>query len=153
MTSTPIDPDAPLLLVDDSPDELMLMQMGLKRAGITVPQVIANGGDEALDYLFGRGKHAGRDLARQPRLVLMDLHMPGKSGVDVLREIRAHPATARVKVVIFSSSEDPAEMIDAHDNGANSYLCKPLSVIGLQATIKQIRKHWLDIDLPTGAAK
>jgi two-component system response regulator len=142
-------PQAPLLLVDDSPDEMMLMQMGLKRAGITLPQVIAQSGDEALDYLFARGAHAGRDTSLLPRLVLMDLHMPGKSGVDVLREIRANPATAQVKVVIFSSSEDPNEMIDAHDSGANSFLCKPLSVVGLQNTIKQIRKFWLDIDLPT----
>jgi two-component system response regulator len=148
MTTPTTAPEAPLLLVDDSDDELMLMQMGLKRAGITVPQVVARGGDAALDYLFGRGQYAGRDLSQQPRLVLMDLHMPGKSGVDVLREIRAHPATAKVKVVIFSSSEDPKEMIDAHDNGANSYLCKPLSVVGLQSTLKQIRKHWLDVDLP-----
>jgi CheY-like chemotaxis protein len=127
---------------------MLLMQMGLKRAGITLPQVTAGSGDEALDYLFGRGAYAGRDLSLQPRLVLMDLHMPGKSGVDVLREIRANPVTARIKVVIFSSSEDPAEMIDAHDSGANSYLCKPLSVTGMQTTIKQIRKYWLDIDLP-----
>jgi two-component system response regulator len=144
-------PQAPILLVDDSPDEIMLMQMGLKRAGITLPQVVAKNGDEALDYLFARGAHAGRDLSLQPRLVLMDLHMPGKSGVDVLREIRANPGTAKVRVVIFSASEDPKEMIDAHDSGANSFLCKPLSVTGLQNTIKQIRKFWLDIDLPPAA--
>ncbi len=127
---------------------MLLLQMGLKRAGITLPQVIARSGEEALDYLFGRGPHAGRDLSAQPQLVLMDLHMPGKSGVDVLREMRAKPETARVKVVIFSSSEDPREIVDAHDSGANSFLCKPLSVTGLQTTIKQIRKFWLDIDLP-----
>jgi len=145
--------EAPLLLVDDSPDELILMQMGLKRAGITLPQVIANNGSEALDYLFARGTHAGRDTSVQPRLVLMDLNMPGKSGIDVLREIRANPATARLKVVIFSSSEDPEEIIGAHDQGANSYLCKPLSVTGMQSTIKQIRKFWLDIDLPAASEK
>jgi CheY-like chemotaxis protein len=141
---------APLLLVDDSADELLLMQMGLKRAGIEVPQVVVSGGNEALDYLFARGKYAGRDTSIQPRLVLMDLHMPGKSGVDTLREIRANPATAKIKVVIFSASEDPAEIVGAHDEGANSYLCKPLSVTGMQSTIKQLRKFWLDIDLPAG---
>ena len=146
-------PTAPLLLVDDSEDELVLMQMGLKRAGVVVPQVVAHSGDEALDYLFARGPHAGRDTSVRPRLVLMDLHMPGKSGVDVLREIRANPATADLRVVIFSSSDDPAEMIDAHAKGANSYLCKPLSVTGMQHTIKQIRKHWLDVDLPAVTEK
>jgi two-component system response regulator len=153
MTATTTLADAPLLLVDDSPDELVLMQMGLKRAGIDVPQVVVSSGNEALDYLFARGAHAGRDTSVQPRLVLMDLHMPGKSGVDVLREIRANPATARLKVVIFSASEDPAEIIDAHAHGANSYLCKPLSVTGMQNTIKQIRKFWLGIDLPAAAEK
>jgi len=146
-------PTAPLLLVDDSEDELVLMQMGLKRAGVVVPQVVAHSGDEALDYLFARGPHAGRDTSVRPRLVLMDLHMPGKSGVDVLREIRANPATADLRVVIFSSSDDPAEMIDAHAKGANSYLCKPLSVTGMQHTIKQIRQFWLDIDLPIAEEK
>ena len=153
MTAATAQAEAPLLLVDDSPDELILMQMGLKRAGIAVPQVIVGSGDEALDYLFARGGHAGRDTSVQPRLVLMDLHMPGKSGVDVLREIRANPATAGLKVVIFSSSEDPAEIIGAHAHGANSYLCKPLSVTGMQNTIKQIRKFWLDVDLPATAEK
>jgi len=143
----------PLLLVDDSADELLLMQMGLKRAGIEVPQVVVSSGHEALDYLFARGKYAGRDTSVQPRLVLMDLHMPGKSGVDTLREIRANPATAKIKVVIFSSSEDPAEIVGAHDEGANSYLCKPLSVTGMQSTIKQLRKFWLHIDLPPGDGK
>ncbi|MDB5803223.1 MAG: Response regulator [Betaproteobacteria bacterium] len=143
----------PLLLVDDSADELLLMQMGLRRAGIEVPQVVVGSGNEALDYLFARGKHAGRDTSIQPRLVLMDLHMPGKSGVDTLREIRANPATAKIKVVIFSSSEDPAEIVGAHDEGANSYLCKPLSVTGMQSTIKQLRQFWLDIDLPAGGGK
>ena len=153
MTDTSSHADAPLLLVDDSQDELLLMQMGLKRAGIDVPQVVVGSGDEALDYMFARGKHAGRDTSLQPRLVLMDLHMPGKSGVDVLREIRANPLTAKVKVVIFSASEDPAEILGAHAQGANSYLCKPLSVTGLQNTIKQIRKFWLDIDLPAANDK
>jgi two-component system response regulator len=143
----------PLLLVDDSADELLLMQMGLKRAGIDVPQVVVGSGNEALDYLFARGKYAGRDISVQPRLVLMDLHMPGKSGVDTLREIRANPVTAKIKVVIFSSSEDPAEIVGAHDEGANSYLCKPLSVTGMQSTIKQLRQFWLHIDLPAGGGK
>ncbi|HEX4329785.1 MAG TPA: response regulator [Burkholderiales bacterium] len=152
MTS-PDTAQGPLLLVDDSPDELLLMQMGLKRAGIDVPQVVVGSGNEALDYLFARGKYAGRDTAVQPRLVLMDLHMPGKSGVDTLREIRANPATAAVKVVIFSSSEDPVEIVGAHDQGANSFLCKPLSVTGMQSTIKQLRKFWLHIDLPVAKKK
>ena len=151
MTASTTPAEAPLLLVDDSPDELLLMQMGLKRAGIDVPQVVVGSGKEALDYLFARGPHAGRDITVQPRLVLMDLHMPGMSGVDVLREIRANPATAGLKVVIFSASEDPEEIVGAHEEGANSYLCKPLSVTGMQSTIKQIRKFWLDIDLPAAS--
>lgn len=147
-TASPPTAPGPLLLVDDSPDELLLMQLGLKRAGIEVPQVVVGSGEEALDYLFARGRHQGRDTSVQPRLVLMDLHMPGKSGVETLSEIRANPATANVKVVIFSSSEDPAEIYDAHEHGANSFLCKPLSVTGMQSVIKQLRKFWLDVDLP-----
>lgn len=124
------------------------MQLGLKRAGVTLPQVSARSGDEALDYLLGRGAHAGRDTRIQPRLILMDLHMPGKSGIDTLREIRAQAQLAALKVVIFSSSDEPDDIVEAHDVGANSFICKPLTASGMQDVIRQIRDRWLDVDLP-----
>ena len=140
--------ERPLLLVDDSPDEMFLMQLGLKRAGITLPQVTVDSGEEALDYLLARGAYAGRDASVLPRLVLMDMHMPGKSGVDIVREIRAQPALADLKVVIFSSSDEPDDIVSAHDQGANSFICKPLTALGMREAIEQIRKRWLDVDLP-----
>ena len=143
-------PDAPLLLVDDNPDELLLMQIGLKHAGVDLPQVTAESGEAALDYLLGRGRHAGRDIRDLPRLVLMDLNMPGKSGIDVLREVRAMPALAGLRVVIFSSSDEPDEIVSAHDHGANSFICKPLTASGMKDVIRQLRARWLDVDLPTG---
>ena len=123
------------------------MQLGLKRAGVTLPQVAANSGDEALDFLLGRGLHGGRDTSVLPRLTLMDLHMPGKSGLDVLREIRAHPQLSGMKVVMFSASDEPGEILRAHDLGANSFICKPLTAIGMRDVIRQIRERWLDVDL------
>lgn len=140
--------ERPLLLVDDSPDEMFLMQLGLKRAGITLPQVTVDSGEEALDYLLARGAYAGRDAGVLPRLVLMDMHMPGKSGIEIVREIRAQPALADLKVVIFSSSDDPKDIVSAHDQGANSFICKPLTSLGMREVIEQIRKRWLDVDLP-----
>jgi two-component system response regulator len=143
-----------VLLVDDSAEELLLMQLGLKRAGVTVPQVTASNGDEALDYLLGRGAHAGRDTSQLPVLTLMDLHMPGKSGIDVLREIRSRPHLADLKVVMFSSSDEPGDIVLAHDVGANSFICKPLTATGMRDVIRQIRERWLDVALavPTAAA-
>ena len=140
-------PIPPLLLVDDSAEELLLMQIGLKRAGVTLPQVAVNSGEEALDYLLGRGAHAGRDTRILPRLTLMDLNMPGKSGLDVLREIRAQPQLASMKVVMFSASDAPGDIVLAHDVGANSFICKPLTATGMQDVIRQIRDRWLDVDL------
>jgi two-component system response regulator len=138
----------PLLLVDDSAEELLLMQLGLKRAGVTLPQIAVNSGDEALDFLLGRGLHGGRDTSVLPRLTLMDLHMPGKSGLDVLREIRAHPRLSGMKVVMFSASDEPDEIMRAHDLGANSFICKPMTATGMRDVIRQIRERWLDVDLP-----
>ena len=139
---------APVLLVDDSAEEMLLMQLGLTRAGVTLPQVAVSSGEEALDYLLGRGEHAGRDTRLLPRLTLMDLNMPGKSGIDTLREIRAHPHLASLKVVMFSSSDEPDEIVLAHDVGANAFICKPLTASGMRDVIRQIRERWLDVDLP-----
>lgn len=138
---------APILLVDDSPEELLLMQLGLKRAGVEFPQVAVGSGEEALDYLLGAGKQA----RRLPRLVLMDLHMPGRSGIQTLREIRAQPHLADLKVVMFSSSDEPDDIVEAHDVGANAFLCKPLTAIGMRDVIRQIRERWLDVELPASA--
>ena len=142
---------APILLVDDSPEELLLMQLGLKRAGVEFPQVAVDSGEEALDYLLGSGKYAGRDTQLRPRLVLMDLHMPGRSGIQTLREIRAQPHLADLKVVMFSSSDEPDDIVEAHDVGANAFLCKPLTAIGMRDVIRQIRERWLDVELPASA--
>lgn len=139
---------APILLVDDSPEELLLMQLGLKRAGVLYPQVAVYSGEEALDFLLGQGAHAGRDTRVLPRLVLMDLHMPGRSGIQTLREIRTKPHLADLKVVMFSSSDEPDDIVEAHDVGANAFLCKPLNAIGMRDVIRQIRERWLDVDLP-----
>lgn len=127
------------------------MQLGLKRAGLTVPQVAVDSGEAALDYLLGRGEFAGRDVHVLPRLVLMDLHMPRRSGIEVLREIRAQPALAGLKVVIFSSSDEPADIVLAHDVGANSFICKPLTANGMRDVIRQISARWLDVELPVAA--
>jgi two-component system response regulator len=140
--------EAPVLLVDDSAEELLLMQLGLKRAGVTLPQVALNSGEEALDFLLGRGSHAGRDTRILPRLTLMDLHMPGRSGIETLREIRAQPHLANLKVVMFSSSDEPDDIVQAHDVGANSFICKPLTASGMRDVIRQIRERWLDVELP-----
>ncbi|QAT82544.1 response regulator [Corallococcus coralloides] len=124
----------PLLLVEDSdPDAEALMRIA-KRLPLPVPVVRVRDGENALDYLYRRGAHAD---AERPTLILLDMHMPGISGRDVLATLKADPDLRAIPVIIFSSSVE-----GAYANGANSYLFKPEIGPQLQATAEALHAFW-----------
>lgn len=129
----------PLLLVEDSdPDAEALMRIA-KRLPLPVPVVRVRDGENALDYLYRRGAHAD---AERPTLILLDMHMPGISGRDVLTTLKADPDLRTIPVIIFSSSVDTGDVEGAYANGANSYLFKPEIGPQLQATAEALHAFW-----------
>lgn len=117
-----------LLLVEDNEDDVFIFRRAYRQAGIPNPLHIVGDGEEACAYLFGRGEFADRERHPQPRLVLLDLKLPRKSGLEVLQCIRAEPALADLCVVVLTSSAEERDVLRAYALHAQAYLVKPPSV-------------------------
>jgi len=145
----------PILLVEDNPDDVELTVMALKESKITNPVVIARNGVEALDYLFGTGSHAGRDVSLQPVVVLLDIKLPLLSGMDVLRRMRDDERTRRTPVVMLTSSDESGDIAATYDLGANSYVRKPVEFDGFLVAARQLGLYWTVLNEPPepGAAR
>jgi len=136
-----------LLLVEDNPKDEALTLRALKKHNIEAV-VVARDGAEALDYLFARGDHAGRDPAAMPKLVLLDLKLPKLSGLEVLKQIRADARTKLLPVVILTSSMEESDLVDSYSLGTNSYLRKPVDYTEFSDAVRQLAAYWLGLNEP-----
>lgn len=132
-----------LLLVEDNPDDEDLTLRALRRGGIANDVAVAHDGAEALDYLHGTGRHAGRDLSRMPAVVLLDLKLPRLSGIEVLKRIRGDARTRALPVVVLTSSSEDEDMIRSYENGANSYVRKPVNFAEFTKAVGELGMYWL----------
>jgi two-component system response regulator len=142
-----------ILLVEDNPRDEALTLRALKKGNILNDIVVARDGVEALDYIFGRGKYVGRDVSDRPQLVLLDLKLPKMDGFEVLGEIRNDDRTRHQPVVVFTSSDEEADLVRSYDLGANSYVRKPVDFDQFLDATKQLGLYWLLTNMvapPTG---
>lgn len=137
-----------ILLIEDNPSDIALTERALDRSRIANALVIAEDGQEALDYLFGQGAHAGRDPSDQPLLTLLDLKLPKIGGLEVLRTIRADPRTRRLPVVILTSSNEEQDVAASYDLGINSYIRKPVDFNQFARSVEQLGLYWLVLNEP-----
>ncbi len=137
-----------ILLVEDNPDDEALTLRALKRAKIRNEVVVARDGVQALDYLFGTGKHAGRDTTLVPQVVLLDLKLPKVDGLDVLRRLRADERTRFLPVVILTSSSEERDRIEGYRLGANSYVRKPVDFTRFAEAVQHLGLYWLLLNEP-----
>jgi CheY-like chemotaxis protein len=135
---------APVLLVEDNPDDIELTRLAFDEAGITHPLVVVHDGALALDWLFARGVHAGRDPAQRPALVLLDLNLPKLDGRDVMQAIRAEPAFSDLPVVALSSSGEPFDIDASFASGVDSYLQKPVDFARFVEDMRRLKAQWLN---------
>jgi len=132
-----------ILMVEDNPRDEALTLRALKKSNVANEVVVVRDGVEALDYFFGTGSYAARDLTEMPQLVLLDLKLPKVNGLEVLRTIRADERTRRLPVVIFTSSSEEEDMIKSYDLGANSYVRKPVAFEQFLEATRQLGMYWL----------
>ena len=133
----------PILLVEDTPDDAELTVMSLKRSGLLNQVIVAEDGIEALDYLFGQGRYAGRNSQDPPALVLLDIKMPRLDGIEVLQRLRADKRTSVLPVVILTTSTEDIDLARAYEFGANAYVRKPVSLGQFQEAVRQLGLFWI----------
>lgn len=137
--------DKPILLVEDNPTDEELTLRALKKSNILNPVTVARDGVEALDYLFGRGRHAASPPPL-PHVVLLDLKLPKLNGLDVLKALRAERRTRLVPVVILSSSNEQQDLLASYELGANSYVRKSVDFAQFLDTARQLGAYWLSVN-------
>lgn len=130
-----------ILLVEDNPDDEALTLRALRKNNITNEVVVARDGAEALDFLFGTGKQAGRAIT--PQVTLLDLKLPKIDGLEVLRRMRADARTKLLPVVILTSSNEERDRLQGYDIGANSYVRKPVDFVQFTEAVRQLGLYWL----------
>lgn len=135
-----------ILVIDDNPDHLELTVMALGECCDPGKVRTCADGAQALDYLFGRGAHAGRDTSQQPRLVILDMKLVRMNGLDVLRAIRQDPLTATIPVVMHSSSTERGDIAACYANGANSYVRKATDYDELRRKMRQVHDFWVTVN-------
>jgi two-component system response regulator len=136
-----------ILLVEDNPRDAELTLRALKKRRLANRDFVAEDGGEALDFIFGRGKYAQRQVVH-PKVVLLDLKLPGMSGLEVLRAIKSDERTHSIPVVVVTSSREDPDIQAAYELGANSYVVKPVDFKAFMEAVSQLGFYWLLVNQP-----
>jgi two-component system, response regulator len=136
-----------ILLVEDNPGDAELTLRALARKGAAQTVHTVHDGEEALDFLFCRGAYAARSFDRPPRLVLLDVKLPKVNGLEVLQKVKEDPRTRAIPIVMLTSSREERDLVAGYQNGANSYIQKPLDFTEFRETAKHLGLYWLTINM------
>jgi CheY-like chemotaxis protein len=137
-----------ILLVEDNPSDIGLTKRAFERSRVSNELVIAQDGQEALDYLFGSGEQDCSIAMSLPAVILLDLKLPRIDGLEVLKRIRADDRTKRIPVVILTSSREQQDLAESYDLGANSYIRKPVDFVQFAEAVRHVGLYWLVLNEP-----
>lgn len=132
-----------ILLVEDNPNDVELALRALKKNNLANSVFVVHDGEEALDYVFGKGNFKERDASRRPKMILLDLKLPKVDGLEVLREIKSDPEKKIIPVVVLTSSKEEADIIESYRLGVNSYIVKPVDFDKFVNAVREIGLYWL----------
>jgi two-component system, chemotaxis family, response regulator Rcp1 len=136
---------AVILLAEDDPGDQELTRRALEEGKIRHELHIVKDGEEALDYLFRRGKYANPTTSPRPDLLLLDLNLPKIDGHQVLQRLRADQSLRRLAIVILTTSQHEEDIIHTYDLGANSYITKPMELQQFMQVIQELEAYWFQI--------
>ena len=137
-----------ILLVEDNPTDLELALRVFKKHRIANRIEVARDGEEALDFLFGEGAHAGRGSIQIPKVILLDLKLPKIGGIEVLRRIKGDPRTRTIPIVVLTSSREEKDLLESYQLGVNSYIVKPVDFDQFSDCLRDIGMYWLLSNAP-----
>lgn len=135
-----------VLIVEDDPNDVALITRAFRKAQVHHPLIVIGDGDSAVKYLEGRGEYADRELHPLPALMLLDLKLPRRSGLEVLAWLRKQPGLRRLPVVVLTGSDQRSDINAAYDMGASSYLVKPVLFEGLLDLMRTLNLYWLVVN-------
>ena len=136
----------PILLIEDNYDDVLLIQRAFRKANIQQPLTILSDGDEAVSYFQGEGKYADSERFPLPGLILLDLKLPRRSGLEVLAWIGQQPKLRRLLIIVLTSSLENTDLDRAYDLGANSYLVKPIDFHDFVNLVRLVDDYWFKLN-------
>ncbi len=132
-----------ILLVEDNPNDAELALRALKKNNLANHVAVVTDGEEALDFVFARGKYVHRKVEEGPRIILLDLKLPKVDGLEVLRAIKGDPRTKIIPIIVLTSSKEEKDVVEGYKLGANSYILKPVDFDKFVDAVRDIGYYWL----------
>ena len=137
-------PGLRLMIVEDTPEDHEMTVRALKKVGVASEVIACSDGDDALDYLYRRGKYKNAANCVRPALILLDLNLPGTDGREVLAHIKRDRLLRSIPVIVLSTSADYRDVVTCYQHGANSFIKKPLGFANLVTTMQRLKDYWLE---------
>lgn len=137
-----------ILIVEDEEAHAELTRRAIRKSGNASRIDVVHDGEEALDYLFNRGKYANKIDFPTPGLILLDIKLPGIDGIEVLKQVKQHPILKRTPVIMLTTSKREEDIAASYNHYANSYLTKPVGFKEFEAKVKEIDRYWMGLNQP-----
>jgi CheY-like chemotaxis protein len=137
-----------ILLVEDNPNDVELTLRALKKRNLANKVHVVKDGAEALEFIFGTGTYAERNINQIPKVILLDLKLPKVDGLEVLRIVKSDERTKIIPVVVLTSSKEESDLVESYRLGANSYITKPVDFDKFAQTVSEMGLYWLLVNQP-----